>query len=801
MPLLALLGPPLGSHAQEPGLGLVLRMAPRLSEQLSDAEAREGASHTTADSITALPDERLRLQGQAVVRKPGMVLRADTIDYDLAQDVLQAQGQVRLNQKGNRISAPKAWLQVDRFQGEFETPQFQLLGGGHGQARRLRFEDPERMSAQQAQYTTCRAQPGPGWLPEWLIKATRLQTDSVEGMATAENAQLQFLGVDLPPIPRMRFPLEGTRMSGFLSPLLSLDTIAGVDVVLPYYWNVAPNRDVTVVPRLMSKRGAAVEAETRYLENDYRGQWRLNWMPTDDLRHAERWGVIGQHQGTVQTGWPEIGTLSTSFAVARVSDGDYWRDFPRSYLGGLPVPGAAALNQRALPTTAVVSWGQGAWSMVAQAQSWQTQQNVTSPITPPYDRVPQLTLRYAPGFNQGLEWSMVADTTRFEADYSRIPNVSASTLAALRNGQRSYSQVQLSRPWVAPWGFITPKVQLHATRYDLDTALAQGRSFDRVLPTFSLDSGLVFERPASWWGRDLTQTLEPRAFWVRTPYKNQDMLPVYDSGPTDFNLSTIYFDSPYVGQDRIVDNDTLTLGVNTRLFDNVSGTELLRLGVAQRIRFSDQRVALNPSLIEEKGLSDILMGASTRWSPAVSTDAAVQINNQTQQVRRSTVQGRYNPSPYRLVNVAYRYNRVPLSTLYGNTATELVDVGWQWPLSDLRWGARPDDSGVRYGGQGLGANRWYSVGRMNYSAQDGRLVDALVGFEYDAGCWIGRVVLERLNSTVVSSNTRIMFQLDLIGFGRGGVGTNPLTSLRQNIHRYQFLRETPNSPTRFLHYE
>ena len=131
--------------------------------------------------------------------------------------------------------------------------------------------------------------------------------------------------------------------------------------------------------------------------------------------------------------------------------------------------------------------------------------------------------------------------------------------------------------------------------------------------------------------------------------------------------------------------------------------------------------------------------------------------------------------------------------------SELLDLGWQWPLSDLRWGARPDDSAVRTGGQGLGADRWYGVGRMNYSLQDRRFVDTLIGFEYDAGCWLGRIVFERLQSTVTTATTRLMFQLELVGFGR--VGVSPLDTLRNNIPRYQFLRETQSTPSRFLQYE
>jgi LPS-assembly protein len=434
--------------------------------------------------------------------------------------------------------------------------------------------------------------------------------------------------------------------------------------------------------------------------------------------------------------------------------------------------------------------------MSALVQRWQNLQEAA----PPYDRAPQITLRYGQWNAGGLDWSVVGDTTRFEADYSRIASlVSAGTLA--RNGERSFVQAQVSRPWIRPWGFITPKVQLHATRYQMDAPLTNGASaVNRVLPTFSLDSGLVFERETRWFGRDVLQTLEPRAFYAHTPYKNQDILPVYDSGATDFNLSTIYSENTYVGHDRLVDNDALTLGVSSRFFDAGTGAEMLRVGVAQRIRFSDQQVVLPGQTASTSGLSDILFGAGVRWDDRWSLDATVQANNQTHDFVRTTLQGRYNHSAYRVINLAYRTN----NQLTPNT--EFVDVGWQWPLSDMvgNTDGPAETAWSRTPGQGLGPDRWYSVGRLNYSLKERSLVDTLVGLEYDAGCWLGRVAFQRLQTNITSTSatsatSRILFQLEFIGFAR--VGASPLKSLRDNIPSYQYLRESTVQPSRFQHYE
>jgi LPS-assembly protein len=761
---------------------LSLRSSPMLDEAVSERQKSEGAVFVKGANITARPDMDLVVQGQASIRRPGLALSAERVDYDQTQDVVEATGQVRVSTATSVFSGPKLKLQVDSFQGKFDRPDFELYrSGGFGQASEVEFVDNQRTLIRQANYTTCRRTPGPEWLPAWLLKATKMTVDEEESSIQAEGVQLQFQGWPVFAAPAISLPLTQERKSGFLPPLFSIDTVNGIEVAQPYYFDIAPNRDATVTAHVMSQRGIAADTEFRYQERDYSGQLRLNLLPSDKLRAQTRWGWTSQHNGSIDTGLDSVGRIGLGLTLNRVSDDNYWRDFPRSGL---------VLTQRVLPSTGVLNWGRGDFSMSAQVQRWQNLQDEA----PPYDRAPQITMRYGQWNAEGLDWSVVGDTTRFEADFSRVASLP-------RNGERSFVQAQVSRPWIRPWGSVTPKLQLHATRYQMDRALDNGAmAVDRVLPTFSLDSGLVFERETRWFGRDVLQTLEPRAFYAYTPYQNQSMLPVYDSGATDFNLSTIYSENTYVGHDRLVDNNALTLGVSSRFFDANNGAEMLRMGVAQRIRFSGQQVLLPGQTASSAGLSDILLGAGIRWDDRWSFDATVQANNQTHEISRTTLQGRYSPSPYRVINAAYRAN----NQLTPNS--EFVDLGWQWPLSDLLGNTdrQAENAWTRTPGQGLGPDRWYAVGRLNYSLTEKSLVDTLLGLEYDAGCWLGRVAFQRLQTNIsnVSSNSatsRILFQLEFIGFAR--VGISPLKSLSDNIPRYQYLRDSKVQPSRFQHYE
>ncbi len=795
VPGVTLVGVPLGAQAQTltpllgvpaaPVQGLVLRSSPMLEEAISQRQEQEGAVYLQGQRLRVRPDLDLVVEGEASIRKPGVSIRAGRLSFDQSQDVVEATGQVRLNRPGSVLTGPKLTLQIDSFQGTLTQPTFELYkSGAYGQAAQIDFVDDQRAIVREASYTTCRRTPGPEWLPAWVLKATRLNLDEEESTVRAEGVQLRFQDVPVLGIPAVTFPMTSERKSGLLPPVVGITTNNGLELAQPYYFDIAPNRDATVTTHLMSKRGVAVDTEFRYLERDYSGQARLNLMPTDSLRDQARWGWSSQHNGTLDTGLDSVGRVGLGLNLNRVSDDNYWRDFPRSGL---------ALTQRLLPSTGVLSWGRGNLSMTAQVQRWQTLQDITAPITPPYDRAPQIGLRYGQWQADGLDWSVQADTTRFEASYDRIPMASTAVRPVPRNGERSFVLAQVSRPWIRPWGFVTPKLQLHATRYQLDQPLDSGeRSANRVLPTFSLDSGLVYERETQWFGRGVTQTLEPRAFYARTPFRDQSLLPVYDSGATDFNLSTIYSENAYVGHDRLVDNDALTLGVTSRFFDADNGAEMLRVGMAQRIRFSDQKVALPDQTAAQAGLSDLLLGAGVRWDDRWALDATVQVNSQTDRVSRSTLQGRYSPSPYRVLNAAYRLNQ---------GVSEQVDLGWQWPLSDLlgRHDAATETAWTRTPGQGLGPDRWYSVGRLNFSLTEGRMVDSLLGLEYDGGCWIGRIAFERIQSTVSTATSRLLFQLEFIGLAR--VGASPLNALRTNIPRYQNLRDSTVEPSRFQHYE
>jgi len=440
------------------------------------------------------------------------------------------------------------------------------------------------------------------------------------------------------------------------------------------------------------------------------------------------------------------------------------------------------------------NWGLGdsQTTLYGGVQSWQTLRDldpksdpVASGIESPYRREPQLGIRSRSGNDTGLVWSM-------QGEFNRFTNADPTKPI----GNRVNAVGQLS--YLANIGglSLTPKISLNSTTYDMDQPLAStgNRSASRTLPTFSLDSGLTMERPLHIFDKDVIQTLEPRIQYVRTPYKDQSGLPLFDSAPRDFNQYAIYSENAFTGVDRISDANQVTMGLTSRLLDPQNGAEALRLGVVQKLLLSDQRINPNGDGPITQRLSDLLLLGSTSVIPNWTVDGTMQFNAQNHAAERGVMGVRYSPGAWRTIAASYNYTR---------NASGQVDLGWQWPIAGplppmeaVRQEAVVDPmnlSGSRRANTGACGGTWYSVGHMSYSMFDKRVINSLLGFEYDAGCWVGRVIAERV-SVGATASTRIMFQLELVGLSRVSLGSNPLRALKDNIAGYRLLHDDTAAP-------
>jgi len=782
---------------------LVLRSSSLLEERIPPETLRQVPTFVQSNQLNEQASFLTTLDGQVVMRRGELLLKADKVDYDQTTDLLKARGNVYINRGGFVYQGPELDLYVDAFEGFFTQPTFQMKKNhAYGNAERIDFIDPDNSVLHKATYTSCQRKPGPSWVPDWFFESDKITVDTARNSAKLEGADLRFKGVPLP-LPSMEVPLTDERKSGLLPPSIGADNIGGLEYSQPIYWNLAPNRDITFYPTYWSTRGLNLGTEFRYTEGlaptpPFQGQLRVDWMNQDQLRNnAQRWGINYTHTGLMNPSF-NGGMLGLTVNVNRVSDDNYWKDFAFTNSSSAGV-------SRLLNSDVGLSWTDGFVTTGFRAQQWQTLQdlaNTSNRIAPPFDRLPQLTARLQ-RFNLlgGFDFSLDGDLTRFQS--VRNYDCSAATGTAYNNcapnADRAVTWAQLSRPFVTPYGYITPKVQLHGRSYQFDGGLPttgfyaghQGQSSASVTtPTFSLDAGMAFERDTRWLNRGWTQTLEPRVFYVDTPYRNQNYLPNYDSGGNAFNFASIFTENAFGGHDRISDSKLLTLGATSRFVDPETGVEGARFGVAQRLRFKEQRVTLpEDPAVAPAGISDILAGASINLTRQWALDSTVQYDPKTSNLLRRVIGGRYNPGSYRVLNAALRTE----NDTAGKPVSQQLDLGWQWPLHDL-WGAADNADG-----RGLGEGRWYSVSRINLDVLNKKPVESIIGFEYDAGCWVSRVVLERMQVAEGVARQRLLFQLEFIGFTR--IGTNATGSIMRNIPRYQSLNPASLSPSRFGNYD
>ncbi|MDB5935642.1 MAG: OstA organic solvent tolerance protein, partial [Massilia sp.] len=616
-------------------------------------------------------------------------------------------------------------------------PEYRMqLNNAQGKANRIDFIDEDVAVVADGTYSTCE---GPN--PDWYLKANTLRLDSGRDVGQAGKTVVYFKGVPIIGTPAMSFSLSGARRSGWLPPTLSFGSKGSTEVMVPYYFNIAPNRDLTVFPRAILRRGLQMGATGRYIGETsagaYSGETHAELLVHDRVTNTDRWYVNSLHSQGIAPGW------SYGWNVRAASDNEYPSDFSKS---------VAASAERQLLRELRTDYQSKYWSLTARAQNYQVLQDPAAATNPslavprPYDRLPQINFHAGRYDVAGFDWAVDAEVTRFwHPDLIR--------------GNRAVVVPQLSYPIIRPGYFITPKVMVNASRYDLDGAgnnlgAVPGTSLTRVLPTFSLDSGLVFERDSSLFGRAVTQTLEPRLFYVRTPYKDQSQFPNFDSAEAGFNFAQIFTENRFIGSDRISDANQVTAALVSRYIEG-NGAERLRLALGQRFYFSQQRVQLDPSTKLNVSRSDVLLAASGRVADNWSFDSAIQYNASARSVFSSNYGVQWQAGAKQVVNAEYRYQRDSFKN---------IDLSSQWPL----------------------AMRWFGVGRVSYSLRDRKVLESLIGLEYKADCWVFRMGAQRFVTAAQSISTPVFFQLELNGLSKLGLG-NPLESFYKSIPGYSRL--------------
>jgi len=681
-----------------------------------------------ADKLVGQKENQIEATGDATIQQGGQSIRADRLLYQQNSQEVEAQGSVVLKQNGNTMSGPRLQFNMENGAGLMEKPQFYLNdSGANGGAEALHIQDSQHYLLDKATYTTCPADD-----QDWYLSLNKLEIDRERQIGTAWGATLRFKSVPILYSPWMDFALNNQSKSGFLSPIYGATSTGGNELTVPFYWSIAPNFDATIAPRYMTKRGLMLNNEFRYLEQSYRGVVEANVLPDDKLtnRSRELYALLHNQSFT--------DNLTGYVNATRVSDNAYFVDLGNS---------VNVTSQANLLQEAGMNYAGYRWNSTLRVQRFQTLQDPAAPIIPPYARMPQLTI--------GTQQIHSKFNLAFAGEYVEFSH------PTLVNGSRLVINPSASYPLIRNTAsYVTPKLALHSTYYAMGANnVANMPDATRTLPIFSVDSGVAFERESNMFSGDYIQTFEPRAYYVYIPYKNQSALPNYDSALADFNFTQIFTENRFSGSDRIGDADQITLAATSRLLDQNSGAERLKIMLGERFSLRTPQVNLNTPA-SSSGKSDILLTATGKASRKWSLDSEFQFDPNQSHIQLFNVAAHYLPEAGKVLNMGYRFQR--------NTLRQ-VDLSTQWPLF----------------------NRWHMLGRWNYSLQDSRILEAIAGLEYTQSCWTLRFVTQRFATTALQTNTSFFVQLDLNELIR--VGSDPLGMLKQSVPGYSNVNDEPLS--------
>ena len=681
-------------------------------------DQRDAPANVEADTVDSEDGQRYVLGGNVQLQRGDQVLRARQVDYQRSSGDYSASGDVRYQDGSLLLRADNLSGNNVRRSGSARNVEFQMLDSrGNGRAAGVQILPDHHSVLDQVNYTTCS--------PDrrgWELRAKHIDIDHDAEVGHARNVSMRLGNVPILWLPYVRFPTSDTRHSGMLYPTLGYSEVRGFDITLPWYLNLAPNYDATLYPRLLTQRGAMLGAEFRYLTDRSSGEIRVDYLAHDRKADRSRGLVLARSRTAL---WPD---WSLNVNLNHVSDTRYFED-----LGNGLYNSATQLLR-----SAVYLNGSGEyWRAALGADKYQ----ITDPELPagyePYTRLPRALFDAEWPITTSLSAGLDSEFVGFHKDRGL-------------DGRRLDLYPYLDWNLQGPWWHVNPRLAYRQTSYHLDRD--EGNTPQRGTPIASVDAGLTFERAAQWFDTGYTQTLEPRLYYLRVPYRNQSDIPIFDTSRQTFDFWQLFSPNQYSGADRQMDANNLTVALTSRLLD-AGGAEKMSASIGQIRYFDPQRVQLPGTPETDYSGSAYVAQFSAKLSERWNLNLAQQWNPNGHFTQLSTVAVQHRLYNNGILNLSYRYRRNYL---------EQLDFSAFYPINE----------------------RWNAVGRWNYSLDQSRTLEAIAGFEYDSCCVAVRLLGRHYvrNSAGEISNG-IMLEIEFKGIGSFGQNAGDL--LQHAILGYQ----------------
>jgi LPS-assembly protein len=683
---------------------------------------------------------------------------ANTANYDRVSETLELHGNVYYSEDELALYSDTATLKLATDQAtlrdaRFISPSTPLRGRASAV-----YRDSKTLSRyRDVAYTSCR--PGN---QDWVVHASELKMNKETGKGAAKNTWVEFKGVPVFYSPYLAFPIDNRRISGFLAPSFGRTQNSGFNISAPYYWNIAPNYDATLMPRYLTKRGPLLAGNMRYLGERTSGSTSLEFMPNDSLTDKPR------YLGSVKNTSGFASGVNSNVDINYVSDKKYFAELGNA----LSFP-----NFSYLKSSADMNYIKPGISLTGLVENYQAINTTIPDAALPYRKLPQINLNLDHAFKfMPLYTAMENEFVYFQHN-------------DLVTSQRMNLKPSISFPLQTAGAFFTPKVALQYTQYFLSSGPAgTPDSISRTLPFLSADSGLFFERDVSIAQDSYVHTLEPRLFYLYVPYKNQQDIPLFDTAPYDFSYNAMFRDNSFSGIDRVQNANQVTTAVTSRLIDSKSGRDTLKLSVGEIFYFNNRDVTIpfNPVQINNLAVgqpgfpaqtgsfSNLVTELSSELTDRVAVETALQWNPVSSDIERGQAVLHYKSEANEVVNLGYLYRKNPRVP---NRLNDVIqsDMSFRWPIYD----------------------NWYALGRWQYSLLYNKTQESFVGVEKENCCWrfrvIGRHYINNINNInnitgvnqVVegTSQNGIFFQIELKGLT--GIGEKLDAFFEQNLYGYR----------------
>jgi len=680
------------------------------------------------------------LSGNVIIEKHLLRLRADSASYNRDDELLTIEGDVHIDTESMSLNAGSGSIDISSTAAgkkqnatfnniRFLIPESRMKGTARMIVSDRSAENHKTSTLTEAGVTSCDLMD-----PDWLLSSDEIQLDHDDEYGYAEDVVMRFKGVPFLYTPYMEFPTSNRRRTGILFPEFGTSSSRGVELGVPWYWNIAPDQDALLTPVFMEKRGFNLDGLYRYLTESSNGQLKGSYLPDDKINGEDRYQVRYQQHTDLSS------NLLLDIDYQDISDGDYFNDFANS-LG--------ITSQTHLDSSAKLKYALSNWQFNALLQDIETIDETTPLSQRPYERLPQLTM-------SGSE--RIADTDLQFGFYSEFVDFTHESKTKL-TGNRLTIRPELSLPLSGIAWFVRPAIRFSHTTYDVgfeEPITSIEKPKDISVPITSIDTGLFFER---YLESGHKQTLEPRLYYLYTPFEDQSTDPVFDTRLPEFSVSQLFRYNRFTGGDRVGDANQITAALTSRIIDTDTGQELAKASIGQIFYFEDRKVTLTgfPETASQSDMIFELEAGAGRWLG----DMDLQWDTSDHKLTKQNYFLHYKSDDRHLFNIGYRQRRDSNGIIIEQTDTSFVYAITPKYTSFVRW---------------------------NYSLKDDKPLDTIAGLAYNSCCWsIQLLGQRRIQNNTQSDNAfdnSILIQFVLKGLGSLS-GSKARNTLGDSIYGYK----------------